>query len=56
MAMLGYCVTAALRGAPQSDIRTLLQERVYGPIGLREGDGEWSIGYRTPYAFDGLTL
>jgi CubicO group peptidase (beta-lactamase class C family) len=54
MAMLAYCVTAALRGAPQPDIRTLLAERAYGPIGLREGD--WSIGYRTPYVVDGLTL
>jgi CubicO group peptidase (beta-lactamase class C family) len=58
MALLAYCVTAAwprgLPGAPQSDLRTLLADRVYGPIGLRDGD--WSIGYRTPYAVDGLTL
>ena len=54
MAMLAYCVTAALRGAPQCDIRTLLQERLYCPIGLRES--EWSIGYNTPYAVEGLTL
>lgn len=54
MAMLAYCATAALRGAPRADLRTLLAERVYGPIGLRDGD--WSIGYRTPYAVAGLTL
>ncbi|HEY8741955.1 MAG TPA: serine hydrolase domain-containing protein, partial [Chloroflexota bacterium] len=54
MAMLGYCVTAALRDAPQRDLRTLLQERVYGPIGLTAA--EWSIGYGTPYLVDGLAL
>jgi CubicO group peptidase (beta-lactamase class C family) len=54
MAMLGYCITAALRGAPQEELRTLLRDRVYGPIGLSEA--EWSIGYETPYQVDGLTL
>ncbi|HEX2034286.1 MAG TPA: serine hydrolase domain-containing protein [Chloroflexota bacterium] len=54
MAMLGYGITAARRGQAQPDIRTLLAERVYRPIGL--GESEWSIGYRTPYLVDGLTL
>jgi CubicO group peptidase (beta-lactamase class C family) len=54
MAMLAYCVTAALHGAPEPDIRTLLAERVYGPIGL--ASGAWSIGYGTPYHVDELTL
>ena len=31
MAALAYAVTASLRGAPQTDIRTLLRERVMRP-------------------------
>ena len=57
MAMLSYCVTAALQRDPpaaQRDVRSLLKERVYDPIGLRES--EWSIGYQTPYHVDGLML
>jgi len=54
IAMLGYCVTAALRDAPQPDIRTLLRERVFDPIGLALG--EWSIGYSQTYVVDGLPL
>jgi len=42
-AMLSYCISAALslRGAPEPDVRALLQKRVIRPIGIREG--EWSI-------------
>lgn len=47
MAMLAYCVTAALQNTPHSDIRTLLAERVFTPIGLQPQD--WSIGYGTTY-------
>jgi CubicO group peptidase (beta-lactamase class C family) len=54
MAMLAYCVTAALRDAPQQDLRALLRERVYEPVGLRDGD--WSIGYGATYWVDGLPL
>src|SRR4029450_9566271 len=36
--LLTWCVTAAIRGE-QRDIRTLLRERVYRPIGLL--DSEW---------------
>ena len=50
MAILAYCVTAAM----QTDLRTLLRERVYAPIGLR--DDEWSLGYDTTYHVDGLPL
>jgi len=54
MAMLAYCVTAALRGAPQADLRTLLRERVYTPIGLQTG--AWSLGYGTTYHVADLPL
>jgi len=54
MAALAYAVTAALRGAPQTDIRSLLKERLMDPLGVRES--EWSIGYGRAYELDGLQL
>jgi CubicO group peptidase (beta-lactamase class C family) len=43
IAMLAYAITGALQDAPQTDLRTLLRERVMRPIGVP--DAEWSIGY-----------
>jgi CubicO group peptidase (beta-lactamase class C family) len=54
MAALAYAVTASLKGAPQSDIRTLLKQRVLDPLGVPESD--WSIGYGRAYEVDGLQL
>jgi CubicO group peptidase (beta-lactamase class C family) len=54
IAMLSYCVTAALRDAPHKDIRTLLRERVMRPISV--ADTDWSIGYGRTYTVDGLPL
>jgi CubicO group peptidase (beta-lactamase class C family) len=54
MAALAYAVTASLKDAPQSDIRTLLKERVLDPLGVPETD--WSIGYGRAYEVDGLKL
>lgn len=54
IAMLGYAVTAALKDAPQKDIRAYLRERLYRPIGI--ADKEWSIGYGQTYKVDGLPL
>lgn len=54
MAALAYAVTASLKGAPQTDIRTLLKERILDPIGIDEA--EWSIGYGRAYDVDGLKL
>lgn len=54
MAALAYAVTASLRGAPQSDILTLLRERLMRPLGIP--DDEWSIGYGRAYKVDGLDL
>jgi len=54
MAMLAYSVTASYRGTKYNDIRTLLRERIYQPIGIN--DDEWQIGYGKTYDVDGLGL
>jgi CubicO group peptidase (beta-lactamase class C family) len=54
MAILAYCITAALRGSPHEDIYTLLRERIMHPLGI--SDEEWSIGYRMGYPLDGMCL
>jgi CubicO group peptidase (beta-lactamase class C family) len=54
IALLTYCVTAALRDAPQKDIRSLLRERVMQPIGI--SDKDWSAGYGQTFNVDGLPL
>jgi len=54
IAMLGYAVTAALKDAPEKDIRTLLKNRVMTPIGV--DDEGWSIGYGKTFKVDGLDL
>ena len=54
MAMLSYVVTASYSGTKYKDIRTLLRERVYGPIGIK--DEEWDIGYGKTYRTGGLDL
>jgi CubicO group peptidase (beta-lactamase class C family) len=51
IAALGYAVASSLKGV---DLRTLLQERIMGPLGIPERG--WSIGYRTWYAVDGMRL
>ena len=54
IAMLTYCVTASLRNAPLTDVRALLRERIMRPIGVP--DEQWSVGYSTTFAVDGLPL
>lgn len=54
IAMLGYAVTAALQGAPQSDLRSLLSDRVMEPIGV--DDSDWWVGYKKTFEVDGLPL
>jgi CubicO group peptidase (beta-lactamase class C family) len=54
IAMMCYALTAALKDAPQKDIRTLLRDRVMRPIGA--ADREWSIGYGKTFTVDGLPL
>jgi CubicO group peptidase (beta-lactamase class C family) len=53
-AMLGYCVTASLHGAPEPDLHGLLRNRLLRPVGVP--DAEWAIGYGTPTVIDGLKL
>src|SRR5437868_7803088 len=52
--MLSYAVTAALRNAPEKDIRSLLRDRVLRPIGVP--DAEWSVGYGRTFRVEGLPL
>ncbi len=54
MAMLGYCVAAALKGAPEPDVKTLLTKRIMDPLGIPRR--EWVMGYGKTYHLDGLTL
>jgi CubicO group peptidase (beta-lactamase class C family) len=54
IAMLGYAVTAAIRDAPEKDLRTLLRKRIMRPIGVE--DKEWSCGYGRTFEVDGLPL
>lgn len=54
IAMLTYCTTAALKDAPEKDIRTQLRERVMRPMGV--ADSEWSVGYGQTVTVDGLPL
>jgi CubicO group peptidase (beta-lactamase class C family) len=54
MAMLSYCITASLRGAPDADLRSLLRHRIMQPIGAP--DAEWSCGYDKTVMVDGLPL
>jgi CubicO group peptidase (beta-lactamase class C family) len=57
MAMLSYCITAALSGTPEPDIKALLQKRVIRPLGISEG--EWRIaeyGAGEPVDIDGLKV
>jgi len=50
--MLTYCVTAALAGTEWPDVRTLLRQRLFGPLGLRDDD--WSVGYGGAFEAGGL--
>jgi CubicO group peptidase (beta-lactamase class C family) len=54
MAMLSYAITASYTGTKYKDIRTLLWERIYKPIGINEK--EWEIGYGKTYDVNGLQL
>ena len=54
MAMLAYCITAAIKGGADQDIRSLLKHRIMDPIGA--GETEWSVGYGKPVVLDELSL
>lgn len=52
--MLTYAVTSAIHDTKYEDVRQLLKERVYMPIGLSHRD--WDIGYGKTFETDGLKL
>jgi CubicO group peptidase (beta-lactamase class C family) len=54
IALLAHATTAALKDAPQKDIRTLLRDRVMRSIGV--ADDEWSAGYGQTFTVHGLPL
>jgi CubicO group peptidase (beta-lactamase class C family) len=54
MAMLSYTITAAIQPGEQKDIRALLRDRVFAPIGI--GDKEWTIGYGKPSRVEGMDI
>lgn len=54
MAMLGYCVTVALQGGQDKDLRSLLRHRIMQPLGVP--DNEWSVGYGKPIVVEGLPM
>ena len=54
IAMLTYCITAALLDTSHKDVRTLLRERVMRPIGV--ADAQWSVGYGRTCTVEGLPL
>lgn len=51
---LAYAVSASLKGGPQQDVRTLLQERIMEPMGIPDDD--WRLSYGASYQVDGMTL
>jgi CubicO group peptidase (beta-lactamase class C family) len=52
--MLSYAITAAVKAAPEKDIRILLRERIMRPIGVP--DREWSCGYGQTVEVDDLPI
>jgi CubicO group peptidase (beta-lactamase class C family) len=54
IALLSYAITAALRDAPEKDLRTLLRDRIMKPINVP--DREWSVGYGQVFTVDDLPL
>ncbi len=54
VAMLGYAVTSSLKNTSYDNIRDMLRDKIYSPIGI--GDGEWKIGYGKIYHVDNLNL
>lgn len=51
---LSYAITAALQGAPEADIETLLRRRIMDPIEVPRS--AWNIGYGTSFRVDSMTV
>jgi CubicO group peptidase (beta-lactamase class C family) len=54
MGILSYCISAALRGAPEPDIKMLIANRVMKPLGVP--DDEWNMSYGKSAKAGDLTL
>ena len=54
IAMLSYAVTASLAKSKHTDIRSLLWERIYGPVGIDRK--QLSTGYGKDFQVNGLSL
>jgi CubicO group peptidase (beta-lactamase class C family) len=54
IAMLGYAVTASLKGTANEDTRSLLKNRIMDPISVPAN--EWSCGYDKTVMIEGLPL
>lgn len=54
IALLSYAITASYKGTEYKDLRTLLRQRVYEPIGIKKD--EWMIGYNKTFHVDDLDL
>ena len=54
MTALAYALSASLKGAPQSDIYTLLKGRIMEPLGIPNSD--WKISYRGRVKMNGFQL
>ena len=54
MAALSYAITASLRGAPQSGMQELLEQRIWTPLGIPKSEAR--ISYDESYTVDGLRV
>ncbi len=54
MTALAYALSASLKGTPQSDIYTLLKERIMEPLGIPNSD--WKISYKGMVKMNGFQL
>jgi CubicO group peptidase (beta-lactamase class C family) len=52
--MLTYAVTSSLKGTQYSDVRQLLRQRIFEPLGISES--EYSIGYDRTFKIGDLAL
>lgn len=55
IAMLAWCVGVAFQRAGLGDVATVLRERIFEPLGLRDGT-DYSIGYGRTWEVEGLSL
>jgi CubicO group peptidase (beta-lactamase class C family) len=52
--VFAYVLGSARRGAPQPEVESLLRERIFVPLGIR--DDTWVLSYGRTYDVDGMKL